>query len=325
MPTGWRKALRIGPVRAGGPARPGHLRLRFPGDQGQPGRSPHRAGARQQLVRILRALAQPDLLDVPSGGDHPFRPFLHALPGGPAPAARDQSPSGLHSRDPQLRRAGRQGPGGRRSTWTRTPTPSSSSSPTARSRLRLDVVDHGSERATSWPQVELPERSSEDEEQAITRRHPPERRRDRGSAETAYDTWDKIVETVFLALLATTFGTLIAVPLSFLAARNLMKGITISALGLSLARSWRRRSGWWPVPGSPHAWQHGPSRCRRALFVSLSGAVAGACARVDRDPLGSSRRSMSPCPQFRFVWHAGRPCSPRHWRALSRLHASARS
>ena len=38
-------------------------------------------------------------------------------------------------------------------------------------------------------------------------------------------TWGKIIETVFLALLATTFGTLIAIPLSFLAARNLMSDV----------------------------------------------------------------------------------------------------
>ncbi|MHB8776832.1 MAG: ABC transporter permease subunit [Anaerolineales bacterium] len=55
---------------------------------------------------------------------------------------------------------------------------------------------------------------------------------------TAYDTWEKIVETVFLALLATTFGTFLAIPLSFIAARNLMKpvksplgSIALSVLG----------------------------------------------------------------------------------------------
>lgn len=42
---------------------------------------------------------------------------------------------------------------------------------------------------------------------------------------TAKDTWVKIVETVFLALLATTFGTFLAIPLSFIAARNLMKPV----------------------------------------------------------------------------------------------------
>ena len=40
--------------------------------------------------------------------------------------------------------------------------------------------------------------------------------------ETAIVTWEKIIETVFMALLATAIGTAIAIPVSFLAARNLM-------------------------------------------------------------------------------------------------------
>jgi phosphonate ABC transporter permease subunit PhnE len=53
---------------------------------------------------------------------------------------------------------------------------------------------------------------------------------------TAKDTWGKIIETVFLALLATAFGIIFAVPISFFAARNLMKDITtpISSLSLSV-------------------------------------------------------------------------------------------
>jgi phosphonate ABC transporter permease subunit PhnE len=53
---------------------------------------------------------------------------------------------------------------------------------------------------------------------------------------TAYDTWDKIVETVFLALLATTFGTFLAIPLSFIAARNLMKPVRspLGSIALSI-------------------------------------------------------------------------------------------
>jgi phosphonate ABC transporter permease subunit PhnE len=51
---------------------------------------------------------------------------------------------------------------------------------------------------------------------------------------TAKDTWDKIVETVFLALLATTLGTLLAVPLSFFAARNLMENLKSPIIGVSL-------------------------------------------------------------------------------------------
>ena len=40
--------------------------------------------------------------------------------------------------------------------------------------------------------------------------------------ETAKVTWEKIIETVFMALLATAIGTSAAIPMSFLAARNLM-------------------------------------------------------------------------------------------------------
>jgi ABC-type phosphate/phosphonate transport system permease subunit len=42
---------------------------------------------------------------------------------------------------------------------------------------------------------------------------------------TLKDTVDKIIETVFLALIATTLGTALAVPISFLAARNLMSDV----------------------------------------------------------------------------------------------------
>jgi phosphonate ABC transporter permease subunit PhnE len=51
---------------------------------------------------------------------------------------------------------------------------------------------------------------------------------------TALITWDKIIETVFLALLATTFGTLLAIPISFLAARNLMSDIKYSLTSVAL-------------------------------------------------------------------------------------------
>ena len=53
-------------------------------------------------------------------------------------------------------------------------------------------------------------------------------------SENAIETWDKIVETVFMAFLATTLGTLIALPLSFMAARNLMRDIRTTVTNLSL-------------------------------------------------------------------------------------------
>jgi phosphonate ABC transporter permease subunit PhnE len=48
------------------------------------------------------------------------------------------------------------------------------------------------------------------------------------------ETLNKIVETIFLALLATTLATALAVPISFLAARNLMRDITTSLTSAGL-------------------------------------------------------------------------------------------
>lgn len=53
--------------------------------------------------------------------------------------------------------------------------------------------------------------------------------------QTAKETWNKIIETVFLALLATTLGTILAIPLSFIAARNLMKPVRSPLTSISLA------------------------------------------------------------------------------------------
>jgi len=53
-------------------------------------------------------------------------------------------------------------------------------------------------------------------------------------SKTALLTWDKIVETVMLAFLATSAGLLLAIPLSFLAARNIMRDISSTVTNLAL-------------------------------------------------------------------------------------------
>lgn len=55
-------------------------------------------------------------------------------------------------------------------------------------------------------------------------------------SQAARDTWDRIIETVFLALLATTLGTMLAIPLSFIAAKNLMRDVksTVTKLALQI-------------------------------------------------------------------------------------------
>ena len=51
---------------------------------------------------------------------------------------------------------------------------------------------------------------------------------------TLKDTWDKIVETLFLALLSTTVGFIFALPLSFFAAKNLMERLKTEFMSISI-------------------------------------------------------------------------------------------
>ncbi len=102
-----------------------------------------------------------------------------------------------------------------------------------------NVVELGNDTATAdadghfVAQVRLPGRESEDVQYIrATMRHNIGAPR---FTETAKVTWEKIIETVFLALLATTLGTLLAIPLSFIAARNLMKPVRSPLTSVSLS------------------------------------------------------------------------------------------
>ena len=71
--------------------------------------------------------------------------------------------------------------------------------------------------------------------------------------ETARATWDKIIETVFMALLATAIGTVLAIPVSFIAARNLMaeNKSPLTSIAFSISRL-----ACWNIPGikNSQAW-----------------------------------------------------------------------
>ncbi len=54
-------------------------------------------------------------------------------------------------------------------------------------------------------------------------------------SEASRTTLERIVETILMALLASTFGTILAVPVSFLAARNLMENVTAPLAGIMAA------------------------------------------------------------------------------------------
>lgn len=54
-------------------------------------------------------------------------------------------------------------------------------------------------------------------------------------SEASQITLERIVETILMALLASTFGTILAIPISFLAARNLMENVTAPLAGIMAA------------------------------------------------------------------------------------------
>ena len=68
-------------------------------------------------------------------------------------------------------------------------------------------------------------------------------------SETARDSWRLIIETLMLALVATTLGTAAAIPLSFFSARNLMRTIRspLASVGCSSSdsRSGSSSEDWW--------------------------------------------------------------------------------
>lgn len=104
----------------------------------------------------------------------------------------------------------------------------------AGSDVSLKLGDFRADNDGHWSiTARLPNRPSEEVQtiQSITRTNV-------GTptfSQNALDTWDKIIETVFLALLATTIGTVISLFLSFLAAQNIMKAITGPVPGVALS------------------------------------------------------------------------------------------
>ena len=131
-------------------------------------------------------------------------------------------------------------------------------------------------------QLELPSRPSEDQQfiRATMRRNLGIPR----FTETARITWEKIVETVFLALLATTLGTLLAIPLSFIAARNLMKSVRspLASIALSVIG--------WPI-GIAVGY----------LIVSRIGQIAA--ATTSNIPVNLASVIIAPViPWFLFRW-----------------------
>ena len=185
-----------------------------------------------QLFRILRALAQPELIEYDQKETSAQVPVFLPCPesgGLPRPVASLPSGPGI-TLDPGCGAAGERltvsgegfaaGADGR--VYFVPPN-----------GIQLSVADFRTNRSGSFSvSIQLPERETPEAQtiRAIARENTGAPR----LTQNAYDTWDKIIETVFMALLGTTFGTMVAVPLSFLAARNLMKDVTGTVASLAI-------------------------------------------------------------------------------------------
>jgi len=188
------------------------------------------------LVRVMRALAQPELFEYDKEEQVVNAPVYVPCPPGDAPATLEPDTSGPYlfvtpsCTEPEgtVQVEGfnffpfATGP-------LRFVPGSDPQNPVTlgRATVRTDAEGH------FITEMELPDRQSEDVQfiRATLRRNV-------GTphlTQTAYDTWDKIVETVFLALLATTLGTILAIPLSFIAARNLMKSVKSPLASIALS------------------------------------------------------------------------------------------
>lgn len=202
----------------------------------------------QSLARIIRALARPDFFEYEQQEFIVEQPIFVPCPTGDAPELPAPDTSAPYLEAPTCAE-----PGGEIVVRGHNFAPNTSGPlnfiPPSGVSLQLARIETDSSGFFEIP-VELRDRTAEDAQllRAVTRRSIGAPHLSQNGVETLA----KILETVFMALLATTIGTLLAIPLSFFAARNLMRTVTSpltsvamsiiaapvgAALGLLIARA----------------------------------------------------------------------------------------
>ena len=187
------------------------------------------------LVRVTRALAQPDIFEFEQEEAAIITPVYVPCPTGDVTPAEPPASGPYITVTPACAE-----PGETVTVEGFNFTPDTSgpvrfvpgSDPTNLVQLGRDTAQTDSQGHFAI-EMQLPNRSSEEEQfiRATMRRNVGIPR----FSDTAIATWEKIIETVFLALLATTLGTVLAIPLSFIAARNLMKSVRSPLTSISLS------------------------------------------------------------------------------------------
>jgi len=229
-----------------------------------------------QLIRIIRGLSRPDIIDFEETETfHVVEVRTPCQLGGFEPTARDTSgpfiemfpTCALPGSNVTVRGHGFE---------TNQTGPLSFIPP---SNVTLKLADIRADENGEWEvTVELPDRPDE------VVQHLRFTTTVRGSwalSETATTTWDKMVETVMLAFVATTLGTIVGIPLSFLSARNLMRSVrtplvsvTLFFIGLPFGFLAGRQLGRWVTDISADIGSNALAQLGLAIAIALAGWLA---------------------------------------------------
>ena len=253
-----------------------------------------------QLVRILRALAKPDLVTYQQQEFEVDLPFYLPCPAGGAPAAEIDRSKPYIEAEPACAN-----PGDTITVKGYKFAPNSTGPlnfiPPSTVKLSLGTIETDAQGEFTMT-AKLPKRDSDQVQhlRATTRLNVGAPQLSR----TALETWDKIVETVFLALLATTIGTLLAVPLSFFAALQPDEGCVQPG----------HRRGTEPAAASDRfPFGSAGGRAARDLTnqvtslksgLNLAGMIVGPGAGLPGGALGSARPKTWSAPAGGCAWRA---------------------
>jgi len=185
---------------------------------------------RTQLIRIIRGLSRPDILDFEAIETfHIVEVLTPCQLGGFEPAGVDTTgpyiemfpTCALPGSDVTVR------------GHNFAPNQAGPLSFIPPSDVTLKLADVRADEDGEWEvTVELPDRP--DEVVQHLRFTTKERTGQWALSDTARNTWEKMVETVMLAFIATTLGTVVGIPLSFMSARNLMRSVRTPLVSVAL-------------------------------------------------------------------------------------------
>ncbi len=232
---------------------------------------------RESLVRIIRGLSRPDILDFEEIETfHVVEVLTPCQPGGFNPAARDTN-SPYIEMFPDCALPGSEVTVRGHNFEANQSGPLSFIPPSA---VTLKLAEVRADEDGEWEiNVELPDRPDE-----VVQHLRFTTKAQTGNwtlSDSARNTWDKMVETVALAFVATTLGTIVGIPLSFLSARNLMRSVrtplvsvTLFFIGIPVGILAGRQLGRWVTSVGENIGSNAFAHLGLSIAITLAGWLA---------------------------------------------------